>query len=136
MAAKSKKTPARIGRPPKPMGPPQRYPWETAVATKLQQIFDALEVPQIDMQTRLFLKRMVWRHDKHFGGDGAERVILLLRTILESEGNGADALNEQTASAVYSCMRPEFTGSQVDRNLRPDSPEIDPAEVPRARRLH
>jgi hypothetical protein len=39
-----------------------------------------------------------------FGTDGREHVIFLLRTILESEGNG-DALIVPIVGAVHSCMR-------------------------------
>ena len=85
----------------------QRWESET-VANKLQDILDAIEAPPIDDEVRRTLRRLMYRADKYFAGDGREQVILLIRTILESEGNEG-ALIEPIVSAVSLCMRPEWT---------------------------
>jgi hypothetical protein len=51
----------------------------------------------------------ICRGSGKFGTEGRGHVTLLIRTILESEGN-QDALIEPIVSAVASCMRPEWTG--------------------------
>jgi hypothetical protein len=97
-----------VGRPPHPVPPPKPALWESEkVSTKLQKILDALEVPPIDLEVRRTLQRLLHRRE-FFGGDGLGCVTLLIRTILESEGN-QDALIEPIVSAVSFCMRPEWT---------------------------
>jgi hypothetical protein len=100
----------RRGRPPRlDVSRPTPAFWESeAVSRQLQNILDALEVPLIDAQARRMLQRLLHRHDKFLGGDGRGHVTLLIRTILESEGN-QDALIEPIVSAVSLCMRPEWT---------------------------
>jgi hypothetical protein len=66
-----------------------------------------MEFPSIDPEVRMFFQRSLYR-SKMFGGGGREKIILLIRTILESEGN-QDALVEPVVSAVSSCMKPEWT---------------------------
>jgi hypothetical protein len=98
----------RVGRPPKPQAPVKPALWESEkVSTKLQKILDAIEVPPSDLEVRRILQRMLYRQD-YFGGDGRGHITLLIRTILESEGN-QDALIEPIVGAVSSCMRPEWT---------------------------
>jgi hypothetical protein len=53
-------------------------------------------------------QRLMHRQEKYFGGDGRGCVTLLVRTIMESEGN-QDALVESIISAVALAMRPEWT---------------------------
>jgi hypothetical protein len=57
---------------------------------------------------RLTLQRTLYRSGKFGDGDGRGHVTLLIRTILESEGN-QDALIEPIVGAVSMCMRPEWT---------------------------
>jgi hypothetical protein len=98
----------RRGRPPRLDVSTPAF-WESeAVSRQLQNILDALEVPLIDAQARRMLQKLLHRHDKFLGGDGSGHVTLLIRTILESEGN-QDALIEPIVSAVSLCMRPEWT---------------------------
>jgi hypothetical protein len=54
--------------------------------------------------SRGIFQRMLHRQ-KYFGGDGRGHITLLIRTILESEGN-QDALIEPIISAVGLAMRP------------------------------
>ena len=84
------------------------------IAKQVQAVLDAVEAPPIDKETRLTLQRYLYRRDKYghmfrdnddFGTDGRGYITLLLRTILESEGN-QDALIEPIVSAVASSMRP------------------------------
>ncbi|WP_439925308.1 hypothetical protein [Nitrobacter sp. JJSN] len=83
--------------------------WETpALAKQVAQILAAVDAPPVDSQVRLALQRIYHRHEM-FGGDGRGHVTLLLRTILESEGNH-DALMEPIVSAVGLAMRREWTG--------------------------
>jgi hypothetical protein len=99
-----------LGRPRNPPPPPERMPWDAkALAKQVEEILAAVEAPPVDERVRLTFQKMIYRADK-FGGDGRGNVTLLLRTILESEGNGADALVEPVVSAVSMCMRPEWTG--------------------------
>jgi hypothetical protein len=86
--------------------------WETPeIAQEVQTVLDAVEAPPIDDQVRLELQKIFYRRNM-FGTDGREHLILLLRTVLESEGN-QDALIKPIVSAVSSCMREEWT----DRGL-------------------
>jgi hypothetical protein len=95
--------------------------WESdAVAQQLQDILDAVEAPPIDLETRRTLQRYLWRREKHgdlfrdeFGSDGRGYVTLLVRTVLESEGN-QDALIEPIVVAVSSCMRSIWTNRGLD----------------------
>jgi hypothetical protein len=102
-------------------GPPPGYvitppAWESApVAKQVQDILDAVDAPSVDKETRSTLQRYLWRRQKHgdmfrdgWGSDGRGYVTVLLRTILESDGN-RDALIEPVVVAVSSCMRPEWT---------------------------
>jgi hypothetical protein len=61
--------------------------------------------PQPDAQVRRTLQRTLHRTEKYFGGDGRGQITLLIRTIVESEGN-QDALVEPIVSAVAMCMEP------------------------------
>jgi hypothetical protein len=100
----------RRGRPPRVDAfVPVPAAWESeAVASRLQEILSALEVPLIDGRARLALQQLLYRHEKYGGGDGRGHVTLLIRTILESEGN-QDALIEPIVSAVSLCMEPKWT---------------------------
>lgn len=83
-------------------------PWESkAFAKRVQEILDALEVPQVDNAVRLYFQRSLYVSD-HLGLGGREKIILLIRTILESEGN-EDALIEPIVHAVSFCMKKEWT---------------------------
>jgi hypothetical protein len=82
-----------------------------AIAKQVQAVLDAVEAPQIDRETRLTLQRYLYRRTKYgdvfkddFGSDGRGYITLLLRTILESEGN-QNALVEPIVSAVAGSMR-------------------------------
>jgi hypothetical protein len=84
------------------------------IAKQVQAVLDAVEAPQIDRETRLTLQRYLYRRNRYgamfrddddFRSDGRGYITLLLRTILESEGN-QNALIEPIVSAVASSMRP------------------------------
>jgi hypothetical protein len=86
-----------------------------AIAKQVQAVLDAVEAPQIDRETMLVLQRYLYRRNRYgemfkddFGEDGRGYITMLLRTILESEGN-QDALVEPIVSAVASCMRTIWT---------------------------
>jgi hypothetical protein len=91
--------------------------WEShPVAKQVQSVLDGLEAPPIDRATRSTLQRYLWRRQKHgdlfrdeWGSDGRGYITVLIRTILESEGNGPDALIDPIVSAVSSCMEPRWT---------------------------
>jgi hypothetical protein len=82
------------------------------IAKQVQAVLDAVEAPPIDKETRLTLQRYLYRRNRYgamfrgddFGTDGRGHITLLLRTILESEGN-QNALIEPIVSAVASSMR-------------------------------
>lgn len=57
---------------------------------------------------RMTLQKLYYRREMLFGEDGRGHVTLLLRTILESEGN-QDALVEPIVSAVSTVMEPKWT---------------------------
>jgi hypothetical protein len=65
-------------------------------AARLDRLLEALEAPPVDAAARARLAKLLDRH-------GAQHVILLVRTIIESEGN-ANALVEPVISAVSSLM--------------------------------
>jgi hypothetical protein len=65
-------------------------------AARLDRLLVALEAPPVDAAARARLARLLDRH-------GAQHVTLLIRTILESEGNAA-ALVEPVISAISSVM--------------------------------
>jgi hypothetical protein len=97
--------------PPGDVEPPPA--WDCpAIAKQVQAVLDAVEAPLIDKETRLTLQRYLYRRNRYgamfrdddFGTDGRGYITLLLRTILESEGN-QDALIEPIVSAVASSMR-------------------------------
>src|ERR1700722_820161 len=69
---------------------------DTAAAKALDRLLVALQAPPIDEAARARLARSLDRH-------GEAHVILLVRTIIESEGNAA-ALVEPVISAVSSLM--------------------------------
>jgi hypothetical protein len=82
--------------------------WETpALAKQVAQILAAVDAPPVDSKVPLALQR-IYRRKELFGGDGRGHVTLLLRTILESDGN-EDAVVEPILSAVDLAMRPEWT---------------------------
>src|SRR5262249_10781487 len=99
----------------------ETYAWETDdVAKQVQGILDALDAGPVDRPTRSTLQRYLWRRQKHgdlfrdeWGSDGRGYVTLLVRTIVESEGNG-EALIEPVVSAVALCMRPAWTRRGLD----------------------
>ena len=62
-----------------------------------------------DSGARVELQKALHRRDAYEGGTGSEHVIMILRAIIESEGNGLDALNEHTVRAVGSVIRPGWT---------------------------
>jgi hypothetical protein len=69
---------------------------DKAAAKALERLLEALEAPPVDEAARAKLAKMLDRH-------GAPHVTLLIRTIIESEGNAA-ALVEPVISAVSSVM--------------------------------
>jgi hypothetical protein len=88
-------------------------PWESpAVATQLQDILDALEVPPIDAETRDIFHRILYRQ-KYLGGDARGQVIFILRCILESSGNEG-ALIGPIVRAVSYCLTPELTNRGLE----------------------
>jgi hypothetical protein len=100
---------------PPPVGSVEPPPaWDCKpIAKQVQAVLDAVEAPPIDKDTRLTLQRYLYRRnrcgamfrdDDDFGTDGRGYITLLLRTILESEGN-QNALIEPVVSAVASSMR-------------------------------
>jgi hypothetical protein len=85
-------------------------------AARLDRLLIALEAPPVDEAARARLAKMLDRH-------GAQHVTLLIRTIIESDGN-ANALVEPVISAVSSVMifRPEWANRRLDLQLfRPTS---------------
>jgi hypothetical protein len=81
--------------------------WEApAIATQVDEILLALEVPKIDAETRLIFQEIIHRQ-KYFGGDPKGRIIFIIRAITESEGNEG-ALIGPIVSAVSSCLTPEI----------------------------
>jgi hypothetical protein len=85
------------------------YPWDAPeVADAIHNILASLDIAEIDPQARRELQKILYRRDM-FHGDGRGHVILLIRTIVESAGNGADALVEPIVRAVADCMRTEWT---------------------------
>jgi hypothetical protein len=98
----------KVGRPPNPVPAPKAALWESEViATQLQNILDALEVPPIDAETRGIFQRMLYRQ-KYFGGDVRGRIVFIIRCITESSGN-ENALIGPVVSAVSSCVTSELT---------------------------
>jgi hypothetical protein len=77
---------------------------DKAAAEALDRLLKALEAPPVDEAARARLARSLDRH-------GEQHVILLVRTVIESEGN-ANALVEPIISAVSSVMifHPEWAG--------------------------
>lgn len=80
-------------------GPPKPEPHQrTQFVTRLQSIQNALELPDLGRDERMYLQRVLWRADllrsidpKRFTDRGEDRVILLLRSIAETT-NGTEAL--------------------------------------------
>jgi hypothetical protein len=105
--------PVALGRPraPEQFGPPKPEPHQRKeFVTRLQSILNALELPDLGRDERMYLQRILWRTDllcsldpKRFTLRGADRVILLLRSIAETT-NGAEALTLPIMRAVYSCL--------------------------------
>jgi hypothetical protein len=84
------------------------YPWDaSAIAASVQEVLDALEITEIDPEARRALQRIFYRRNT-FEDDGRGHVVLLLKTFLESEGNG-DAIIEPIVTAVSMCMLPAWT---------------------------
>jgi hypothetical protein len=110
------------GRPraPEEFGPPKPEPHQRKVfVTRLRCIQDALEIPDLGRDERMFLQRILWRSDclcsfdpKRFTDRGDARIILLLRSIAETT-NGTEALTLPIMRAVYSCLHDAWT----DRGL-------------------
>jgi hypothetical protein len=93
--------------------------WDRApIVEQVQKILDAMEVPPIDRATMTMFCRSFYRRQKfaetfrneRYGAE--ERIVLVCRAILESDGNG-NALIEPIANAVALCMRPEWTSKGV-----------------------
>lgn len=105
----STSTGKRVGRPanePRKAHPPQ--PWESkAVADEVQRLLNDLDIADADPAVRHTLQRWVYRADKLFAGDRGD-IVLTLRCITESEGNGVDALLEPILCAVSLVCSPEF----------------------------
>jgi hypothetical protein len=112
--------PKRVGRPRRPAEPRNPEPHERQeFADRLQAIVAALETGDLANDVRLFLQKMLRRHDllrsvdaKRFHAKGEEEVTLLLRTVFESS-NGAAALTVPILRAVSNCMEPRY----VDHGL-------------------
>lgn len=114
--------PVARGRPrtPEELGPPKpEHHQRKEFVTRLQSILDALEIPDLGRDERMYLQRILWRADllcsfdpKRFTGRGEDRVVLLLRSIAETT-NGAEALTLPIMEAVYSCLHDAWT----DRGL-------------------
>jgi hypothetical protein len=110
------------GRPrsPEEFGPPKPQPHQRKeFVTRLQAILNALELPDLGRDERMYLQRTLWRADslcnfdpKRFTIRGEDRVILLLRSIAETT-NGAEALTLPIMKAVSSCLYDAWT----DRGL-------------------
>jgi hypothetical protein len=83
------------------------------ISKKVAVILEALDFPKIDPVARSTLQRWVYRADKYFGGDRGD-ILLTLRAIVESEGNGPDALLDPILRAVHSVCRPEWTNRGID----------------------
>jgi hypothetical protein len=82
--------------------------WESrAVSKNVQTILDSLEIPKIDPEARSTLQRWVHRADRLFAGDRGD-ILLTLRAIAESEGNGPGAIMDPILCAVHSARRPEW----------------------------
>ena len=82
--------------------------WESrAVSKKVQTILDSLEIPKIEAEARSTLCRWVHRADRLFAGDRGD-ILLTLRAIAESQGNGPDAILDPILRAVHSARRPEW----------------------------
>ena len=105
--------PARVGRPrsPEEFGPPkpELHQREEYVA-RLQAILDALEIPDLGRDERLYLQRILCRTDRlhdidpqRFKTRGEDQVIMLLRAIAETT-NGIAALTSPIMKAVGSCL--------------------------------
>ena len=89
------------------------YPpaWEApAYTAHLQEILDGLELVEIDAAVRKSLQRTLYRYDKHgklWGqsiADARAHITILLRTVVESEGNGPAAVIEPVLTAVAHVM--------------------------------
>jgi hypothetical protein len=110
------------GRPraPEEFGPPKPQPHQRKeFVTRLQAILNALELPDLGRDERMYLQRTLWRADslcnfdpKRFTVRGEDRVILLLRSIAETT-NGTEALTLPIMKAVSSCLYDAWT----DRGL-------------------
>jgi len=106
------------GRPraPEEFGPPPPEPHECKeYADRLQLLLDAIEIPGLGRDERLYLQRILWRADrlrkrcpKRFADRGEDRVVLLLRSIAETT-NGMAALRMPIMMAVASCLHPAWT---------------------------
>lgn len=87
--------------------------WERKpVANEVRKLLDSLEIEAIDREARSTLQRWIYRADKYSIGDRGT-IILALRAITESEGNGPDALLDPILRAVHSSCRPQWTGLGV-----------------------
>jgi hypothetical protein len=83
--------------------------WESrAVSKKVAVILEALEIPKIDPAARSTLQRWIYRADKYFPDERGD-ILFTLRAIVESEGNGPDALLDPILRAVHSARRPVWT---------------------------
>jgi hypothetical protein len=83
-----------------------------AAAEPVAQILTALDAPAVDQATRRELEKIFHRR-QYFSGDGAGHLVLLIRTITESEGN-ADALVAPVVVAVNDAMRPQWTSRGLE----------------------
>lgn len=106
------------GRPraPEEFGPPKPEPHQRKeFVTRLQSILDALEIPDLGRDERIYLQRILWRADLlcsfdpgRFSIRGVDRVILLLRSIAETT-NGPEALTLPIMRAVSFCLHDGWT---------------------------
>ncbi|WP_454616626.1 hypothetical protein [Bradyrhizobium cenepequi] len=79
--------------------------WRDPWPSKLQTILDGLEIAELDDGARSFLQRHLYLANM-FGTDGEGRVVMALRCISESEGNGCAALSDLTVRAISSVIGP------------------------------
>ena len=101
------------GRPPNPAEPRGPEPHERReYADRLQSLIDAIEIKGLNEEVRIYLQRMLRRHDllratdaKRFPTKGEEQVTFLLRAVFEST-NGAAALTLPILQAVSRCLNP------------------------------
>jgi hypothetical protein len=108
----------RRGRPrgPEEFGPPKPDPHQrNEYAKRLQSLLDALDIPELGLDERMYLQRILWRADRlhsfdpaRFPARGANHVVFLLRSIAETT-NGVAALKLPILMAVSACLDDAWT---------------------------